>query len=436
MATEDGSDRADSSVDHTVRFAVIRRWIAARVEWFSAARVVGLATVGFVLVYGTLILIKHARFGTQAFDLGIFDQGLWLLSRFKTPFVTLRGLNLFADHSSYILVLVAPLYWIWADVRVLLVLTVLALAAGGPLVYRIAITEGLRKPLAAALAVAYLLHPAVGWNVWDVFHPEVLAIPLLLAAYLLTANKHPGWGAVMLGLTLLIKEDAALVVVPLVLYLAWRFREWRMGGMVIVGVAAFAFNVLVLLPHFSPTGELIYTSRYSQFGDTLTTAIGGMLTSPGQVFTILTAPDRLLYVAAMVGPLALALLAPELLLVGVPITMANLLSRHGYQASIKYHYTAYLLVVVALAAVRGAARLKDARQTKSVNRFRPAVVVVAVVLAGILGGALAGPWPINGSGNSWAGWSDEPDAVRAALVLIPDEAVVSADWVIAPHLTH
>src|SRR4029450_4605686 len=49
-------------------------------------------------------------------------QGVWLLSRFRDPFVTIRGLSLFGDHTSYILVLVAPLYWVWADPRRLLLL--------------------------------------------------------------------------------------------------------------------------------------------------------------------------------------------------------------------------------------------------------------------------------------------------------------------------
>ncbi|MCZ7532535.1 MAG: DUF2079 domain-containing protein [Acidimicrobiia bacterium] len=413
------------------------RWLVAATRWSLSARVVGLATATFVVVYGTLILQKHARFGTQAFDLGIFDQGLWLLSRFKTPFVTLRGLHLFGDHSSYILILLAPLYWMWADVRVLLMLTVVALASSGPLVYMIARTEGVRKPLAAALAVAFLLHPAIGWNVWNVFHPEVLAVPLLLAAYLFTARGRPVWGAVVLGLTLLIKEDAALIVAPLALYLAWRFREWQIHGVVVlVAVAVFAFNFLVALPHFSPTGELIYTNRYSTFGDTLPSIIGGVLTSPGQVFSLLSATDRLVYTAAMVGPMALALLAPELLVVGLPIALVNLLSQHGYQGNIRYQYTSYLLAIVALAAIRGAARLTSVSKDKPTRPVLAAVLVGAVVIAGGLGTFLAGPLPRNDPGNPWAGYSSQPGEVRRALDLIPGDAVVSADWFISPHLTH
>ncbi|MEE9534361.1 MAG: hypothetical protein V3W06_08070, partial [Acidimicrobiia bacterium] len=66
--------------------------------------VVWSGTAAFAALFSALSVSRFDRFLTFTFDFGIFDQGLWLLSRFREPFVTLRGLNLFADHSSYIMV--------------------------------------------------------------------------------------------------------------------------------------------------------------------------------------------------------------------------------------------------------------------------------------------------------------------------------------------
>jgi len=109
----------------------------------------------FVGSFVWLTWLTHARFGTFGFDLGIFDQGVWLLSRFRDPFVTIRGLPLFGDHASYILVLVAPLYWIWADPRLLLLLQVVFLAIPAASVYLI----GMRR-LGSAL-LGWLLRPPI-----------------------------------------------------------------------------------------------------------------------------------------------------------------------------------------------------------------------------------------------------------------------------------
>ena len=51
----------------------------------------------------------HRGLGTSSFDVGLYDQGIWLLSRFDAPFVTLMGRNMFGDHASLILLFVAPL---------------------------------------------------------------------------------------------------------------------------------------------------------------------------------------------------------------------------------------------------------------------------------------------------------------------------------------
>lgn len=84
----------------------------------------------------------------HAYDIGVFAQGTWLLSRFKDPFVTVRGLELFADHLSYSLILVVPIYWVLPTAATLVVLTVLAMAVTAPLVYIVARRAGAGQLLA------------------------------------------------------------------------------------------------------------------------------------------------------------------------------------------------------------------------------------------------------------------------------------------------
>ena len=45
----------------------------------------GGVTALFVAAFVWLTWLTHARLGTFGFDLGIFDQGVWLLSRYQTP---------------------------------------------------------------------------------------------------------------------------------------------------------------------------------------------------------------------------------------------------------------------------------------------------------------------------------------------------------------
>ncbi|MGH9118595.1 MAG: DUF2079 domain-containing protein [Acidimicrobiales bacterium] len=410
-------------------------------RWSAWVYSVAAATVAFVVVYGWLIVQMHASYSTQAFDFGIFDQGLWLLSRFEDPFVTLRGLHLFGDHASLVMIPLAPLFWMWDDPHALLLFTVAALGAGGPIVYATARRLELPAPIAAALAGGFLLYPAITWATWWNFHPEMLAIPMLLGSFLLTTQRRPQLAAALLLATLLVKEDAALVVVPMALWLGCT-KMWSLRQALLVaagGVAFFVLNVAVILPSFTPTGELVYLQRYGRFGQTLPKVIVELITNPGLTLSVLFSGRSLGYLAKMLLPLPTCLLRPSFLLVGAPVTAANLLSGQLGQQDIKFHYSAYLTAIVAIAAVLGAVRLNRLLVGSRGPGRRP--ITVAGVAVGVAVVALAAnvawsPSPIGAERDQWF----RPDAFdeqrSARLAVIPDDAVVSVDPFLAPHFAH
>src|SRR5258705_90705 len=77
----------------------------------------------FFGLYCLYSLLRHAQLGTAGFDLGIFDQAIRSYAHFHAPVVPLKGpgFNLLGDHFHPALVALVPLYWLWADVRTLLI---------------------------------------------------------------------------------------------------------------------------------------------------------------------------------------------------------------------------------------------------------------------------------------------------------------------------
>lgn len=401
------------------------RWVPTR-----PGRLVWWAASVFVLVYGIAMVWQYTNFGVHAFDFGIFDQGLWLLSRFEEPFVTVRGLHLFADHSSFIMLLLVPLYWVLPFQEVLLVFTVMIVAAGSPITYAIARRAGAGRWLAAVAGLLYLLHPAVGWLAYDNFHPEILVVPLALGGFLALQRDRQLLGLALFALALTAKEDVGLLVLPLGLYFAFFTGKRLAGGvMALMGVAALALHFGVLLPHFSPTGEPLYSGRYGQLGEGVLGAVTGVLTKPGVVWAGVTTPKSLIYLVSLLGPIPLALLAPRVLPVAIPAFLANVLSAHGYQAEIRWHYTTSIVVVLAIGAALGAARISRWSER---TRGRIAWSVLALGLIGQL--ALA-PNPLTRP--TWyVAPSVDTTNMHRAVDLIPDDAVVSAMDTFVPHLTH
>lgn len=386
--------------------------------------VVGVFTSAWAVVFTALGLTQLWRVQMHAFDLGIFSQGTWLLSRFKDPFVTIRGLDLFADHSSYILFGIVPLYWLLPTASTLIVVTVLAMAITAPLAYVVARRAGAGPLLAAVTGVLVLMQAAVQWQVRDAFHPEALVVPLVVGAVALLQRDRDIWAIVAIVVALTAKEDVGLLVVPLGVAVGFLMgKRWTGWSIAILGVAAFLLNFLVLLPAWSPTGELLYSYRYEHLGGTPLEVIVGLLTSPSAWWNALTDATRMTYVAVLVFAMPLALLAPRWLLIGAPALAANVFTNFGYQYEIRYHYTAYLIVAVVLAAAFGAAKI----QSWDRRWMRATAVIVAIV------GAIV-TWIAAGPILGWAEAQGHHAQVRAIIEIIPDDETVSAWTTLVPVL--
>src|SRR5215216_2351453 len=371
----------------------------------------------FVGTFVWVTWLTHARFGSFGFDLGIFDQGVWLLSRFRDPFVTIRGLPLFGDHASYILVLVAPLYWLWADPRLLLLLQAVWLAIPAVSLYLIG-TRRLHSPVAGlAVAAAYLAYPALQWaSIWH-FHPETLAAGFLGLAALAADRQRWRPMVVWLGLALLCKEDVGLVVAGFGALL-WMTGHPRVGRRTLAaGLGWFLLTVLVLIPLANGRPSPHLELNFGITGSGPTVLLEAVPTLAGNVWKTVTQGKGATYLLLIFAPLlGLSLVDPRWLLPVAPPILLNLAATHGYQQEIRYQYLATAAPFLALATIAG---------------LRVALVAVAGFIDYHVGPA---PWSKDFSRPTDAGPVN--DARRQALGLIDSTAPVSAQYNLATHLAH
>src|SRR5262245_44875817 len=81
--------------------------------------------VAILIVLAAVLLMvcssaRHYLLRSGAFDLGFFDQAIYLISQNQTPISSLHGFHVLGDHASFILYPLALLYMIWADPHMLL----------------------------------------------------------------------------------------------------------------------------------------------------------------------------------------------------------------------------------------------------------------------------------------------------------------------------
>ncbi len=387
-----------------------------------------LLVAGYAVFYGMWSVRKYHAYHAPAFDMAIFDQGVWLLSRFKEPFVTILGLNLFGDHVVFIMGLFVPLYWLWPTPETLLVVQSMALALGGIPIYLIAARVLKDRWLGLIPTLGYLLYPALGWLNLENFHPDALAVPLALFALYFAIFGRWRRYLVMVLLLLLVKEDLWLFLVPLGIYVALKHN--RKVGLLTVGLAIgwFLIAFFAIQPTLSGTAAGSLDSWRIPFG-----GVGGLLqkmfTEPWQVISYMLTADKLKYLFQLLTPLLFLPLLDWRSLIAVPVLFFNLISTFWYQSNLQYHYTSLIIPVFCVSAIFGLERFRRL----SVRRGLTIACLVVTVACGYFWGPLPGS-------KTPSSYPDprhyEAIAANAALELIPADAVVAAEDKFAAHLAN
>ena len=303
----------------------------------------------FTVVFTALMIRRHDAFHTFALDLAKFDQAIWnTLHGGRFLFSTLQDQSILANHFSPYMALLAPLFLIWSDVRLLFLVQTAGLAVAGLLLY--AIVRRQHSAVAPWFLLAFYLNPALHEVALVEFRRVTLAVPwLALAAWGLYARRR--WPMVLgLGLALLCKENVALIVLMFGVHLLLFQRDWWWGApLVIVGLAWAVLITFGVVPAFeaSTRGGLSVYPQMNYFcleGDTYGEMLAYVLRNPlvllGRVVDRVTV-QTLWRVFLPLG-LVLPFFAPGWLLIVVP-SMAYMLMSCTDVRKMTGWYTASIL---------------------------------------------------------------------------------------------
>jgi uncharacterized membrane protein len=372
--------------------------------------------LGHIVLFSWLTFRLYARFATQTFDLAIFDQAVWLISRGESPFLTTRGTHLLGDHFSAILYLAAPLYWVWPDPRMLLLAQSVALGTCAIPVFHLARLKLQSDGLALMFAAATLCHPSLQWLNAHEFHPEAFAVPLLFWVFLALYRQQWALYYALLAMTLLTKEIAGVSILLLGAVVLFERREVGLRTAALAGGGIIV--ALTVVRCFSGS-----SNGYWKFYE-------WMVSSPQSVIPTLFSTERASYVGDLLLPLAmLPLLRPAYMIPALPILLLNLLSMRSGMRQVNNHYGSFLLPFLVPAAIHGFARWKTLG-----NRLTT-LSMAALLIAGTAYGLELGP--LVGREYRLPGPMPEKRAqvVASLLATIPPASSVSAQVSLAAHLS-
>lgn len=253
--------------------------------------VVWLMVMVFAVVYAFMSVQKHNSFQTFGWDLGVFDQGIWQWAGFKIPYSSFHNLPWLADHFHLILVTLAPFYWIWSDVRVLLIAQAVLVSFGAlPLYY---LSKRVTKNIyfTFVIILGYLLFYSLQSFIFSDFH-ELAFLPVTLGGLMLFWElKKTKLYWIFFVLALLVKEEIGLLLAAFGL---WGFihdrKRYKQAIFSIILGLGFTFSlILFIMPLIG--GKPYLHLNYGQSGQTLTDVVITVLKNPFYIITSFTDSD-------------------------------------------------------------------------------------------------------------------------------------------------
>ncbi len=350
-----------------------------------------LLAIGFFLIVSAWTVARVESMATPTYDFGLFSQMFHYMRKTGLPLTTLERdglLSHFAVHVSPIYYLMLPFYCIVPAPETLQVLQAAVLASAVIPLYLIGKNRGFSGLQRTLLCALLLLLPAYAGGTGYDLHENCFLTPLLLWLFYAIEKKNILLIAVSAVLTLMVKEDAAVYVAVIGLYLAIKallrrkkpdIRQLMTGGaLLLVSVGWF----LAVTGYLAEHGDGVMTYRYDNFiydgSGSLFTVVKAVLMHPMKALYECFDPEKLKFNTLMLLPLlCLPLITRryERYILLIPYVLINLMSDYQYQHDIFFQYTfgstAFLIYLTA-------ANLSDIKE----NKMRVAALALAVVIAG------------------------------------------------------
>nr|WP_225938805.1 DUF2079 domain-containing protein [Kovacikia minuta] len=380
---------------------------------------------GSALVLMVASSVRHLLFQSNGWDLGIFDQAVYLISQGNPPMSSLLGFHILGDHAVWMFYPLAILYRLYPSVYWLFGVQAIALSGGAIPTRQLALQAGLTAAQATAMAGVYLLYPLVfNLNLFD-FHPEVIALPALLWAVLAARSQRMGWFCFAVLVVLGCKEALALTVAAMGIWLLI-FEKQRIYGAIALGSGILWFMIAtqIVIPHFGGSIER-HLAMYGALGSTFPEVARQLLHRPWLLLTQIFTIANLIYLCLLFAPVLWGISLPYLapLVAAIPQLAINLLTTTPAQKDLIHQYSLPILPFLLLSVMAAWAAKKTWIQNQRAILLWALVAFLALAKYGYFGSIYL---------NSLDTWQ----ATRAAIAQIHTQGSVLTTHNIVPHLTH
>jgi len=356
-------------------------------------------------------------------------------------FNTIRGLHLFGIHARYIYFLIAPLYRLWSDAKLLLLLQTLAIGLGAIPLYLIAKNKLKSKYLPLIIIFSYFLFPALHYLNLENFHSDSFVLLFLPSAFYFATKKNYPYFFIFALLTLITKEEMAIPVFLLGIYVILKHnKKWGIATS-LTSVAYLAIMVCLILPYFS--GAVILQNKeiaktLGEFSKPPTELADYISENPEKITSRFFNERNARYIFDLFAPVSfISILSPSTLAIGGGSLFLNTFSSWSYAHSIKYHYTAAIIPFTFISLIFAISKF---RKRKKIFYVLFAILIFSSIASNIYIGpektSIKNYDHIIDVFLNYNNFSEEEKTIYTLINIIPDNASISANHWVTPHLAN
>lgn len=404
----------------------------------SISRKVALIVAAVLFAFTTFIFgyfssMKYQSYSDFTFDFGIFAQMYERMASSFVPNTTVERsymMSHFGVHFSPIFYLFLPGYYIFRSPIYLFYVQSASVAAGIFAIYLIAGKLKLSGKLTVALELIYAFYPCLFNGTFYDFHENKFLTTIILFLFYFIISKNTVWEFVFAFLLLSVKEDAAIYLIVIALFVCINRKE-VLRGLIMLGMALVYFIIAQQIVAASGT-EGVMISRLSDYfvnGEkSFISVMKSVFFDFGFLIKQMFTAEKLPFVLWMFAPV---LFAPFMtkkissLILLFPIIPINLMQSWQYQYDVDYQYTYGVAALIIMSTIFVIAKLKTDKKR--------VLVLTSLCLCAVMTVSLVYP-KINSVKSYMKNTDGARQQVDALIDTVPSDATVTAAHSLVPHL--
>ena len=310
----------------------------------------------FLIIFWALSISRHLLLHSNAYDLGLFDQWIWLASKGEPPYSSMTGLHLFADHGAWTLYIASLVYKVFPSVYILLFSQSFSLCFTTIPLWFLCKSKEISDRNSLLIILCWLFQPVVfNINLFD-FHPEVWAMPLLSLFYLFEKRNKLSLCLLFAFFILGTRDGLVLLIFGLGIEQFLKKKFWFSLGLFFTSTTWFVFLNNFAFPALNgDKGTVMALSRYEAYGSNFSEIILNILLQPNLLLSNIDWEGSFFYLIILFLPVLFFLrrISFQTLVVSIPLLVTNILSESSAQRDLVHQYSLPISLIIIISLING-----------------------------------------------------------------------------------